>query len=596
MWTDIRNSLALLPPGARWRWALLVPVTLLAATVEAFGAAAVFGLIRIIGEPAQAATLPVASWVTARLPWRDPRAIVFTFTVLVMVFYIARNVVLSGAVWVQERAMDVTVTALSRRMLAGYLAAPWAFHFGRNSSTLIRRTIDSVEVVFRQVLGSLVNIASEALVVAGIVAILAATAPVVTLVAVVVSAVLLAAPLVLTRRVFARWGAEVQALDDTTLQTLQQSLGALKEVKLAGRERFFQDQFTGQQAALTRLRSRYATLSATLRMMTEAVFVCALLLVSLLVTLRRGTGQEIVPLLGLYAYAGFRVIPSANRLMLNVANLRFGRAFIRDLYDDVRAFATHAAALPADGGADLPFTRSVALAHVSYTYDADRERVLTDIDVTIDKGEAVGIVGPSGAGKSTLIDLLLGLLEPTSGRVTVDGRDIRSGIRSWQRRIGYVPQSPYLMDDSLRRNVAFGVGDDEIDERRVDAALRLAQLAEFAAGLPEKLDTVVGERGVRLSGGQRQRVAIARALYHEPEVLVFDEATAALDNQTERDLIAALESLRGRKTLIVIAHRLTTVRRCDRLVFLRDGRVAAVGSFDQLLATNPEFRAMATTV
>jgi ATP-binding cassette subfamily C protein len=591
MWSDIRDCLALLPPGTRWRWAVLLPVTLLAAGAEAFGAAAVFGLIKIIGDPAQAATLPIASWIVARLPRRDAGSVVAAFTVLVMLFYVARNVLMSAVVWVQERAMNVTVTALSRRMLTGYLAAPWSFHFGRNSATLIRRTIDSVEVVFRQVLSSIVNVASEVLVVAGLVAILAATAPLVTLVAVLVSAVLLAVPLAVTRRLFTRWGDEAQALEHASLQTLQQSLGGLKEVKLVGRERFFEDQFAARIGAVGRIRGRYATLSATLRAMTEAVFVCALLLVSLLVTVRRGTGQDIIPLLGLYAYAGFRVIPSANRIMLNVGNLRYGRAFVRDLYDDVRAFDRHAAAAPADGGAELPFTQSVALESVSYTYDADRERALTDVSVTIRKGESVGIVGPSGAGKSTLVDLLLGLLEPTSGRVTVDGRDVRTGLRSWQRRIGHVPQTPYLMDDSLRRNIALGLTDDLIDERRVEAALRLAQLSEFATGLPEKLDTPVGERGVRLSGGQRQRVAIARALYHE--VLVFDEATAALDNQTERDLIAALESLRGQKTLIVIAHRLTTVRRCDRLIFLRDGRVAGTGAFDDLLASNADFRAMA---
>jgi len=193
------------------------------------------------------------------------------------------------------------------------------------------------------------------------------------------------------------------------------------------------------------------------------------------------------------------------------------------------------------------------------------------------------VVGPSGAGKSTLIDVLLGLLPPTAGRITVDGRDIASALRSWQRHIGYVPQEPFILDDTVRRNVAFGLPDAEIDDRRVLAALRVAQVADVVASLPRGLDTVLGERGTRLSGGQRQRIAIARALYYEPEVLVFDEATSALDTPTERELIAALDALRGVKTLIVIAHRLTTVRRCDRLAVLRDGRVAAVGPYEDVL-------------
>ena len=205
------------------------------------------------------------------------------------------------------------------------------------------------------------------------------------------------------------------------------------------------------------------------------------------------------------------------------------------------------------------------------------------------------MVGPSGAGKSTLIDLLLGLLEPTAGRITVDGRDIVTAMRSWRRHIGYVPQEPFILDDTVRRNVAFGLADAEIDDRRVLAALTRAQLSDVVAGLPRGLDTMLGERGTRLSGGQRQRVAIARALYHEPEVLVFDEATSALDTPTERELIAALEALRGVKTLVVIAHRLTTVRRCDRLALLRDGRLAAVGPYDDLIARDPGFRQMATT-
>jgi ABC-type multidrug transport system fused ATPase/permease subunit len=230
---------------------------------------------------------------------------------------------------------------------------------------------------------------------------------------------------------------------------------------------------------------------------------------------------------------------------------------------------------------------------VSYTYADEADPVLVDVDLTIARGESIGIVGPSSAGKSTLIDLLLGLLTPTRGRITVDGRDVAGALRSWQRHIGYVAQEPFVLDDTLRRNVAFGVGDAEIDDQRVTAALRLAQLGEFVVGLPAGLDTMLGERGTRLSGGQRQRVAIARALYDEPEVLVFDEATSALDTPTERELIAALEALRGVKTLVVIAHRLTTVRHCDRLAVLRDGRLAAVGPWDELLARDAGFRALA---
>jgi ATP-binding cassette subfamily C protein len=230
---------------------------------------------------------------------------------------------------------------------------------------------------------------------------------------------------------------------------------------------------------------------------------------------------------------------------------------------------------------------------VSYAYDAGGASVLDDVSLAIRRGESIGIVGHTGAGKSTLVDLLLGLLQPTAGRISVDGRDRRQHARWWQRQIGYVPQAFFVTDDTLRRNIAFGIPDAEIDERRVQRAARVAQLEEVVAGLPQGLDTFVGERGIRLSGGQRQRVVIARALYHEPQVLVFDEATSALDNQTEREIARAIEALHGAITLIVIAHRLSTVRGCDRLIFLDQGRVAGVGSYEELMAGDARFRAVA---
>jgi ABC-type multidrug transport system fused ATPase/permease subunit len=591
MLSDVRACLGLLSRQARWRWAALVPFALAAAAAEAVGAGAAFGLITILGEPARAATLPVASWIHARLPWQDDASVIAAFTLLVMAFYIARNALLAGVAWVQEQALSLSVRQLSRRLLAAYLAAPYAFHFRHNSAGLIHRVTAAVHSVFRGVLGSLVNVACEALVVAGIVAILALTAPGVTLVAVVVVGGLLLLPLLLSRHATARWGRAVARLDGETLQTLQQSLGGVKEVKLTGRESFFLAQFDERVAGAARLRSRYTTVAATLRIGVETTFVCGLLAVSLLLTLRSGTAA--LPLLGLYAYAGFRVIPSANRIMMYASELRYSRAWIHDLRDDLAALPAPAPAT--EPGEPIRFTRAVALERVSYTYaDADEaDRVLVDVDLTIARGESIGIVGPSGAGKSTLVDLLLGLLTPTAGRITVDGRDIAGALRSWQRHIGYVAQEPFVLDDTIRRNVAFGVSDVEIDDRRVTAALTLTQLGDFVTGLPGGLDTLLGERGARLSGGQRQRVAIARALYHEPEVLVFDEATSALDTPTERELIAALEALRGVKTLVIIAHRLTTVRRCDRLAVLRDGRLAAVGSYDELLARDAGFRAMA---
>ena len=606
MFADIRVCLSLLSPEARWRWLALLPLALAAAAAEAVGAGAAFGLISILGDPARAARLPVASWIYPHLPRHDPPAVILAFTLLVMAFYIARNAFLTAVTWVQEKALDASVRQLSHRLLAAYLGAPYAFHFRRNSAALIRRVTDAVHNVFRGVLGSLVNTTSEALVVSGIVVVLALASPVVTGIAVVVVGGLLLLPLTLSRHATARWGRVVSQLDTDILQTLQQSLGGVKEVKVIGRESFFLSQFDDRMAAAARLRSRYVAVAAALRMGVETTFVCGLLAVSLLLTLRGGANA--LPLLGLFAYAGFRVIPASNRIMLYVAQLRYSRAWIHDLRADLTALPTPAI----DDAAEVEpirFTRAVALERVSYTYDGEPESglpqaepvlpkaepVLIDVSLTIAKGESIGVVGPSGAGKSTLIDLLLGLLEPTAGRITVDGRDIVTAMRSWRRHIGYVPQEPFILDDTVRRNVAFGLADAEIDDRRVLAALTRAQLSDVVAGLPRGLDTMLGERGTRLSGGQRQRVAIARALYHEPEVLVFDEATSALDTPTERELIAALEALRGVKTLVVIAHRLTTVRRCDRLALLRDGRLAAVGPYDDLIPRDPGFRQMATT-
>lgn len=590
---SIRKCWLLLTPRQRWWWAVLIPLAVVSAAMEALGAAAVFALIKVITDPGVVSTWPLLSrW--APPPAGDTKSIVVMATVTVAAFQVVKNIVLAAVAALEGRVITDSVTAFSTRMLKGYLSLPFEFHFRRNSSELICNITDSADQALRVVLSSIIAATSEAFIVAGIVVVLLITAPMVALIAVGVLFALLLLALRLTRRAMTEWGAQEHDLKRLTLETLRQTLGGLKEVKLRGRERFFYDRFARQQGGLMRLRHLSGALSVASRLLIETVFVCGTLLVVVLVTLR-GVGTGVVALLGLYAYAGFRIIPSVNRILMHLGNIRYGTPAIEGLYGDLLIFRDSPVEVLESGDAGtVRFVDRLVVERVSYTYEGAHAPALQEIDLTIRRGESVGIVGPTGAGKSTLIDLLLGLLRPSTGRITVDGVDMLTRLKAWQRKIGYVPQAVYLIDDTLRRNIAFGQLDEEIDERRLEAAVQMAQLHDVVAALPLGLATVVGERGIRLSGGERQRVAIARALYHEPELLVFDEATSALDNQTERELTRAIEALHGQKTMLIIAHRLSTVRRCDRLVFLRDGRLAGLGSYDDLVEHNDDFRAMAS--
>jgi ATP-binding cassette subfamily C protein len=399
-----------------------------------------------------------------------------------------------------------------------------------------------------------------------------------------------AVPIVLTRRVWLRSGTRLKQLDEQQLHILQQSLGALKEVKIAGREAFFEGRLRAVRRDLSAVEGHRKTLATALRIIVETSLILAMLVVLWMVTRRGISGADTVSLLALFAYTGFRIVPAANRIMLNAGHYREGTAFVAHAVADFRALERvshrHHGIEPA-----LTFNQAIVCEDVTFSYE-DGRPAIRHAFLRLTPGESLGIVGPTGSGKSTLVALLLGLLQPTSGRILIDDVPLEGHERSWQRMIGYVPQDPYVLDDTLRRNIAFGVPDASIDEHRVARACSLAQLDDFIAQLPQGLDTMVGERGARLSGGQRQRVAIARALYNEPAVLVFDEATAALDTQTEREVTRAIASLHGSRTMIVIAHRLSTVEGCDRLIFLQDGRIAASGSYDDLLR-NAAFRAMA---
>ena len=596
MLSTLHKCLVFLTSRERWRWAFLIPLALVAALMETWGAAAAYGLVKIIGDPTQVFELPFATIILSLIPSQDSKHLVLIFGILVAAYFILKNCLLVILIYVQTKIANDSIAALSGRMLKGYLTIPYAFHFRRNTAELIRNATISVDHVFGTVMLPAVHIVTEALIVAGIVSVLVMMAPSVTLVAVAILLGLLVVSLKLTQRYVARWGARLQEFDKVKLQHLQQSLGGIKEVKIMGRERFFYDAFSKVLEKFSRIKYLFATLGSTPRLLVETVVICGMFMVMLLVILGESAGSEIIPLLGLYGYAAFRVIPSANRIVMHVNSIRFGTAAVNQLYADITAFEGY---LPDNfdtvEGGEISFQNRLSLNQVSYSYDGAKGPVLQDVNLEVRRGECIGIVGPTGAGKTTLIDLILGLLAPSGGQITVDDRNIQKALRGWQRKIGYVPQTIYLTDDTLRRNIAFGLPDQEIEDLKIENAVQMAQLEKFIASLPEGIDTVVGERGAHLSGGERQRVAIARALYEEPELLVFDEATSALDNQTEREVMQAIDAIRGEKTLIIVAHRLSTVRSCDWLVYLCDGRIDGCGTFDELMQRNLEFRRMAAS-
>ena len=564
----------------------------IAALLEALGAVAVFGLLRLVVEPHRVRITPGVSQIWLAWPTDDPAAIVALLIGLAAVFYVLRAGYLIWAEWFKEATVAKSAAKAADRLFGRYLAADYLFHLQRRSSSLIQEISRSTHVAFQLVAASVVNILAEAITIAALIVVLAIAAPGRTLGAVAVVLATVAVPFFATRRLWLRWGQRHHELEEHQLQVLQQSLGAITELKVAGREAFFESRLRGVRRDLARVEAAQAALTAAQRLGIETALIVGLLGVIWMVTRSGASGADTLSLMALLAYTGFRVVPSANRIMLNAGHFRAGRAFVQSAIVDFAALDRVGPRAQASEPS-ATFAEALVCEDVSFAYEDGHAPAVSHVYLRLAPGESLGIVGATGSGKSTLVALLLGLLPPTSGRILLDGVPLAGLERAWQRLVGYVPQDPYLLDDTLRRNIALGVPDALIDEHRVARACSMAQLDEMVRQLPQGMDTPLGEDGVRLSGGQRQRVAIARALYGDPAVLVFDEATAALDNQTEREVTRAIASLHNTRTLIVIAHRLSTVESCDRLIFLQDGRVAASGRYEELLQ-NAAFRAMAS--
>lgn len=572
----------LLLPAERRRALVLVLLMLVGMLFETVGVGLVVPALALMSRADLALRYPaVAPLLQALGNPSQSQLVVFGMFTLAAV-YLIKALFLSFLTWRQMRFVYALQADFSQRLFIAYLRQPYTFHIQRNSAQLIRNAIREVDILTQNgVLQSLTFI-TEALVIAGVVLLLLYVEPIGALLAFGALALFGWGFYRVMRTPTLQWGRDRQLHEGMRIQHLQQGLGGIKDVKVLGREQEFVAQFGVHARGAARVGGLQQTMTLLPRLGLEVV---AVLILAVIVAVLIGQGRgvnELLPTLGLFAAAAFRVIPSANRLISAVQIIRNSLPSVDVLHEEIQGLQ-HVRA-PAAGGLQSRFAEALTFEDVEFAYPAEERTVVCGVTLRVAVGETVGIIGESGAGKSTLVDLLLGLLQPTRGAIRIDGVDIHADIRSWQDRLGYVPQTVYLTDDTLRRNIAFGIADAAIDDAAVWRAARLAQIDKFIRELPNGLHTKVGERGVRLSGGQLQRVGIARALYHDPDVLVLDEATSSLDTLTERGVMEAVRALHGEKTIVIVAHRLSTVEQCDRLLQMEQGRIVQTGKPAQLLA------------
>jgi ABC-type multidrug transport system fused ATPase/permease subunit len=501
------------------------------------------------------------------------------------VVYIAKALFLSGLVWWQTRFAFLVQTRVSRQLLAAYLSKPYIFHLQNNSAQMIFNATMGVNLFAGSILHGLALI-TEIAVVSAITILLLCVEPFGTLVVVGSLGGIAGLLHQTTGQRNVRWGERYQFHEGMRIQHIQQGLGGVKDIILSGRASSFLARYSAHNLGAAKMARNQNVVQQMPRLVLEALAVVALSVLVLMMLAQGKPLSSIVPTIGLFATAAFRLMPSANRILLALQTIKYEKSAVETLRREIQGAAVNALSESMGSEVDRnvpPLRHSIAIEDLSFSYPDSEAAALAHIDLAIPKGTTVGFVGSSGSGKSTLLDVLLGLHKPNAGRVLLDGEDIQKNLSAWQRQIGYVPQTIYLTDESLRENVAFGVAVENIDDRAVQRALAAAQLAEFVSSLPAGLDTLVGERGVRLSGGQRQRIGIARALYNDAQILVLDEATSALDTDTEAEVMQAIQALHGQKTILMVAHRLSTVQQCDYIYRLEMGRVVAQGTPDMVL-------------
>ena len=507
----------------------------------------------------------------------DREPIILIVIGLAVGIYIFKSVYLSWMYSQLYKTSAFVKESISVKLIKSYMRQPYAFFLSKNTSELIRSVNNDTSQLYEATL-YMFRLIADGLIALFLLITLAVTNLVMTLVVAALLGFCAAIILLFIKKKSRYYGKRNQELTGSLLKSLQQMFGGVKEIKIMNSEQFFIKGYVRDFKECTDVNRKFGLTTMIPKYLIEAVCMCGILAYLTFEIFNNPYYMDIVPGIAVFVAAAYKLLPSVNSIFTYLNFVIFHKASIDLVYDDIKEANELAIQENADSCDIKPMTfdHDIVLNHVSFAYDNTERMVLEDVNIKIPKGKSVAFVGPSGGGKTTLADIVIGLLRPVSGKVLVDGKDIIENIEGWRKQIGYIPQNIFLVDDSLKNNVAWGVNEASTDENKVWQALADAQIADFVRESEKGLEMDVGERGTRISGGQRQRLGIARALYRNPQVLVFDEATSALDNETEKEVMKAIESLQGTRTMIMIAHRLTTVEKCDIIFRVENGKVEQI--------------------
>lgn len=549
---------------------------IIGAVLEAIGIGTILPLISVIENENIFSEYPQIKYIANSIGIITHTQFIIAVSVLLIFVFVLKNLYLAWQLRLQINFSLKNQVYFSKMLMREYLFKPYLFHLNHNTATILRNVNSSGAIIFSNMYVSAFQLLTE--IVTGFViwSMLLLIDPFTATIAAGFMVLILYSIIKAFRKKISEQGKKQNQYSAAYLKWVNQGLGAIKETKVLRKEGYFLQAFSKAYEEYGDSNKRFLFLNQVPRMIIESTVVCGLLLLIIVKIILGTPANEIVPLLGVLALAAFRLMPSANRIVNLSNNIRFNMPFFNELYDEFvkiknSSLSTNEDFINEEKINKISFNKQIKIDNLCFSYLSNKN-VLTDVSFEILKGKFAGIIGPSGAGKTTFVDILLGLLEPTAGKITVDGIDIFSNIRGWQANLAYVPQSIYLIDGTIKENIALGVAEKEIDDKLIDKVLHMAELYDFVYSQPDNINTNVGERGVKLSGGQRQRIGIARALYQKPEVLILDEATSALDNETEKSITDTILKLKGKITIIAIAHRTSTLERCDFKVKFENGR------------------------